>query len=158
MNYSEEGLRYQIAKEATSWIGTKFHHQGRIKKSSFEVGGCDCIGLILAIAKKFGFVSRQDGKPLSEHDEFNYSKFPQKNKLFKKIEQHLAVVNRPYIKTGDIGLFKISTLPQHVGVFINEATTSLVHAYQVVGKVCMHNYSNLWRSRLIKSFSFNELR
>ena len=30
---------------ARSWIGTRFHHQGRLKKTQSHKGGVDCLGL-----------------------------------------------------------------------------------------------------------------
>ena len=127
INSFSESLREKIAQEAKSWIGTLFHHQGRIKKSENGFGGCDCIGLVMSIARKFNLKSIYDGGLLINHDEQNYSRFPQKNKLLEKLSKHLSVANRTYVRTGDIGLFKINKLPQHVGIFVNEGTTSLIY-------------------------------
>ncbi len=157
MTEFQERLRLEINQYAQEWIGTSFHHQGRIKKSIADDGGCDCLGLIMGIAKKFSFKSRYDRRLLAEHDEINYSKYPQKNKLEEKLELHLTVVNRPYLKTADIGLFAISSVPQHIGLFDVNTSTYLIHSYQEVGYVSKHTYDNIWCSRLTKIFNFNEL-
>ena len=39
----------KIIAEAHSWLGTKFKHQGRIKKTDNDSGGCDCLGLIIGL-------------------------------------------------------------------------------------------------------------
>ena len=57
--------RIEIVEEVRSWIGTPFQHQGRLKNV-----GCDCIGLVVAINKKFG---------ISDYDNFSYERSPHKD-------------------------------------------------------------------------------
>jgi hypothetical protein len=40
--------------EAKSWLGTQYHHQGRLKKSDTHKGGVDCIGLVIGICANLG--------------------------------------------------------------------------------------------------------
>lgn len=144
--------------EAESWIGTRFHHQGRIKRDEFGQGGCDCIGLILGIAKRFNLKSKLDNSPLLHHDLSSYSKFPQKNRLEEHLKKHFKLITEKDIKTADIGLFRIGAYPQHVGIFdCREDRVYLIHTYQDVGHVSKHFYTDLWSKRLAARFSFNEL-
>jgi len=41
--------KQQIILQARTWLGTKYHHQGRLKKSKAGAGGVDCIGLIIGV-------------------------------------------------------------------------------------------------------------
>lgn len=151
-------LRQQIIEEACSWIGTRFHHQGRIKKTSLGNGGCDCIGLILGIAKKFNFKSLSDNELLIKHDLLNYSKFPPKNNLQAVLSKHFSEVSNMGLNKADIGLFKINHYPQHVALFDKvKGKKYLIHTYEEVGYVCKHYFSKLWQDRLVKIFCFNEL-
>ncbi len=52
----------KIVEKSREWIGTPFHEQGRQKGI-----GCDCVGLILGIAKEIG-VTSLIGRPWDECD------------------------------------------------------------------------------------------
>src|SRR4051812_11829838 len=96
-----------IISEARSWIGTRFHHQGRIKK-----GGCDCIGLIIGVAEALDIKSK--GRSFAEIDNKNYSKNPDGVSLKLALEEYLTPIPLGSIRPGDILLLKINKEPQHV--------------------------------------------
>lgn len=60
----------QIAAQARTWLGTHYHHQGRLKKSERGKGGVDCIGLIIGIIDELG-IQDGDGNSLVSADETN---------------------------------------------------------------------------------------
>ncbi len=62
----------QIISQARTWLGTKYHHQGRLKKSARGFGGVDCIGLVIGIIDELG-IQDGDGNSLVHADETNYS-------------------------------------------------------------------------------------
>ena len=72
--------REMIVAEARSWIGTAFKHQGRMKKSYGNRGGCDCIGLIVGVAKVLQLSSGQ-GWMLDYYDNRHYHRLPHGNDL-----------------------------------------------------------------------------
>lgn len=67
----------QIVAQARTWLGTKYHHQGRLKKSAKGPGGCDCLGLIIGVIDELG-LQDGNGNPLTQADEFNYSMYPER--------------------------------------------------------------------------------
>jgi hypothetical protein len=64
---------------AESWIGTKFHYYGRIKKNTLNNGGVDCIGLIIKIGEEIN--SRCFGKNIVNYDYLNYSRYPNRGEM-----------------------------------------------------------------------------
>ncbi len=105
----------QIVAQARTWIGTRYHHQGRLKKSLRGPGGVDCIGLVVGVIEELG-LQDGEGKLLSEHDEFNYSMYPEKGRLVKNMAKHLRQVPIEQMREGDVLLFKFFNDPQHVGL------------------------------------------
>lgn len=105
----------QIVAQARTWIGTKYHHQGRLKKSLRGRGGVDCIGLIVGVIEELG-LQDGEGNLLSDHDEFNYSMYPEKGRLVSNMAKHLRQVPIEQMREGDVLLFKFYNDPQHVGL------------------------------------------
>ena len=66
-----EVTQEDIINQARTWLGTKYHHQGRLKKSSRGDGGVDCIGLVIGIIDELG-IQDGDGNSLVAADEVNY--------------------------------------------------------------------------------------
>ena len=90
----------QIITQARTWLGTKYHHQGRLKKSARGAGGVDCIGLVIGIIDELGI---QDGKgnSLVAADETNYSMYPENGRLVGSIQKHLREVTIEQMRVGD---------------------------------------------------------
>ena len=75
----------RIVQEARSWIGTSFCHQGRVKQNA-----CDCIGLIIGVARHIGARSLQGGC-LHEYDLCNYTRIPTNNILENALDDHMVI-------------------------------------------------------------------
>ncbi|MCH9753509.1 MAG: C40 family peptidase [Alphaproteobacteria bacterium] len=149
-------IRKLIVKEARSWIGTKFHHQGRVKKSKNSQGGCDCLGLVIKIADAL-HLKDMHGTKIKDLDEINYSSIPDGDYLYKKLTYHFKEKDAKNIKYGDVALFSFKKHPQHLGI-IGEQTYAkhhhtLIHAYSVNGYVCEHILDKKWHSRLVAVFT-----
>lgn len=157
MNYqSNIALQNKIKKQALSWVGTSFHHQGRVKISKNSSGGTDCIGLIIGVADKLSLKSKLGGL-LSSYDEKYYAETPNKNELFHHLNKHLYLIEDEFLQPADVLLFNIVKYPQHVGFYIEEgARKLLIHAYNCAGKVCVHEFESKWKSRLCAVFRFAE--
>lgn len=146
-------LSTKIITEARSWIGTNFHHQGRIKLSDIHQGGCDCIGLIMGVSAHLNLISRQ-GDSLTNYDVTDYSPLPSGDHLYQQLALHFhELPPDSSIIDGDIGLFSFTKNPQHVAFFTSNAAT-LIHAYLSVGKVTEHIYDQRWQRRLVTRFRF----
>ncbi len=62
-----------VMEIARSWVGTKFHHQGRRKNV-----GVDCIGLIVGVAQELG---------LNVEDKTDYAREPKDGELKAALEK-----------------------------------------------------------------------
>lgn len=158
----------KIEKTARSWVGTNFHHQGRLKKGGNKPndfkGAVDCVGLIVGVAKELDLKSHLRDKsgayiPLHKFDETNYSREPNGQRLRHYFDKFLQPIPTPYEFTpGTILLMKFAKYPQHCGVvgFHPSGGLSLIHAFQPVGRVCEHELTDKWKNKIVGVYKFND--
>jgi cell wall-associated NlpC family hydrolase len=148
-------VQQQIISIARSWLGTQYHHQGRLKRNSSTQGGVDCIGLIIGVAKELGLRSKT-GKYLAEFDETDYLAVPDGVSLKRFLDTHLVPVRKEKIKPADVLLFKIFKHPQHVGIATgyDERHLGIIHCYSGSGKVVEHVLSESWQRMLVGGYRF----
>jgi NlpC/P60 family putative phage cell wall peptidase len=144
----------KIVTEARAWVGTPFHHQGRVKGV-----GCDCIGAVLGILHHAGARSRQldsNGNPLpfTAFDRADYSPDPNSDRLMHTLDEHLITIPLDKIRAGNVLLFKIIHLPQHVGIVADHpyGGLSLIHAYSPAGKLVEEQLTASWLKRAISAY------
>jgi len=121
----EAELRQLIVKEALEFIGTPYHHHGRIKGA-----GVDCAMLPAEVMHAAGVVPRLEPE---------YS--PQWM-LHRDEEQYLAWV-RPYareitreeVQPGDLAIWKFGRTYSHSAIVIDPPT--VIHAMQRAGAVVL---------------------
>lgn len=123
-----------VIKEARTWVGVPWHHQGRNRH------GIDCAGLIIKIAESFG-VFIPDLKI-----------YPQKP------DQRLMDVTTRYLLRCDLApacicLFEFSNAPWHVGLYTGE---SLIHAWDAGRRkqVIESEWNRYWERNLHRCFRF----
>lgn len=109
--------RQAVIDQARTWLGTPWHHQGRLKGA-----GVDCIGLIVGVARELGY---------AVDDYTDYQRFPDGVTMSAELHKQLRPTTRPM--AGDIVCFRITRLPQHVAIITGPNT--LIHAYQPYGVV-----------------------
>jgi len=126
--------REAIVTQARSWVGTPWHHQGRLKRA-----GVDCIGLIVGVCHELGLYVR---------DRTDYARFPDGKSLEEELSHQLVRAEMPL--PGDVILFSISRLPQHVGFC---SPVGLIHAHQGSKTVVETALSERWQSRMVGVFS-----
>lgn len=143
-----------IVKEARAWRHTPFHHQGRLKGV-----GCDCIGMVLGVLHAVGACSRhrdQAGKqlPFTDFDQRDYARDPNSERLKYTLDYHLDAVETPEIRPGDVLLFRVIHLPQHVGIVGDHPMggLSLIHAYSPARKVVEETLTQSWLARVIGAY------
>lgn len=148
--------RAAIIVEARSWIGTAFHHQGRVKKTGGHKGGCDCIGLIIGVARALQ-IAGADGVMLADCDVIGYGRFPDGIRLYQALRFHLQEISLSQAQPADIVLFRFDENPQHVG-FISDypeaGSLGLIHCYAQVRRVVEHRLDALWQEKQVAAFSF----
>jgi len=148
-------IRDMIVAEAREWVGTRFHHQGRKKGV-----GTDCIGLVLGVLHLAGARSRQRDEagnriPFTVFDRTDYAPDPNSERLKETLDAHLRAIPLDKIRAGDVLLFKIIQLPQHVGIVADHPCgegLSLIHAYSPAGKVVEGTLNDSWLSRTIQAY------
>lgn len=138
---------------AKTWVGTRFQHQGRIKKTSNHKGGCDCIGLILGVGKELDIQTRQL-HPITTLDRHNYRRQPNDFILQESLDS--AFYARPWqqCRSGDILLFCLTDTPQHVAFLSedNKGNKNLIHSYLQARKVVEHHFDSYWQERAIAGY------
>lgn len=111
--------RAQVVAEAMSWLGTPYHHHGRIKGV-----GVDCGQILCAVYEACGLVEHVDTGfyPTDWHlhrSEEIYARW-----LYK----YCSVLERTaQPQPGDIALFKFGRCFSHGAIVVNDGV--LVHAY-----------------------------
>lgn len=145
--------RNEIIRVARSWIGTRFHHQGRLKKDKNDKGGVDCIGFVLGVADELDI--KYKGIKLNNFDRNDYPKVPIGNQLKEEFSKYLDEIDISSVKTGDILMFKFDITPQHVGIVAKEgADCNIIHCYMQARGVVEHKLDECWQSRIVTAFKF----
>lgn len=147
----------QIVAQARTWLGTKYHHQGRLKKSTRGPGGVDCLGLVIGVIDELG-MQDGNGKALVHADEFNYSMYPERGRLVGSISKHLRHVPVEQMRVGDLLLFRTFKDPQHVGLLTNYpgGDLGMVHCNSSAGKVVEQPLSMTWIRMLTHVYRFKK--
>ena len=150
---------HPIVVSARSWIGTRFAHQGRVKKTSAHAGGVDCLGLLVGVAQELSLQGR-NGIVLSRFDQENYGHNPESYRLKDMLTQLLEPVPAEELTPGDIVLMTLEAHPQHLGIVSDYPTgpadehtvLGLIHAYASARKVVEHRLDESWRARITDAF------
>lgn len=150
-------LGSKIVKQARTWIGTKYHHQGRLKKSAQGNGGVDCIGLVIGVVNELS-ICDANGNLLSRYDRKGYSMQPEGEKLVESIEPHLKSIDLEKMKSGDVLLFKFWKEPQHVGIVTKYPTggLGLIHCNSTSGSVVEQPLSDTWKRMITHVYRFKQ--
>ena len=147
----------QIVDQARTWLGTKYHHQGRLKKSQRGPGGVDCLGLVIGVIDELGM---QDGtgKALVHADEFNYSMYPERGRLVGSISKHLRQVPVERMRVGDLLLFRTFKDPQHVALLSQYPGNGpgIIHCNSSAGQVVEQPLSMTWVKMLTHVYRFKK--
>ena len=124
--------RDDFVRAAKGYVGTPFHHQGRLPGV-----GLDCAGVIVCATKACGY---------DVMDVLGYGRIPSQGMLEQAVLDHCDKITLPEVQTGDILLFRFLREPQHLAMFDDGM---LIHAYSTVGRVVENCFDDYWRSRLV---------
>lgn len=132
----------KVIKEAYSWLGTRFKHQGRVKINHNNKGGCDCLGLIMGLGLKTKL-----GKDLKEFDQKSYPKILKSNALLDEFDSHF--VKNQSIAVGNILLIKVNNWPQHLAIVVEvEPEVLIIHSYIQARKVVKQHLPKEWKENI----------
>jgi cell wall-associated NlpC family hydrolase len=113
-----------IVKEAESWIGTPFKHQGRIKGV-----GIDCYGLVVEVARHFG---------ITKYKSPSYGRIPQPGLMWKTLRQEMIESNLNNAKPGYVFFMAFDKSPMHLAIFDGE---NIIHALALSGKCVKQRFT-----------------
>lgn len=100
-------IREQIKQEALTWVGTPYHHMGKIKGV-----GVDCAQILIKIYSSVGLIS-----------DFDTGYYPMDWALHRNEELYLQGLENYAIPTdnlqiGDIVAYKFGRCVSHAGIYI----------------------------------------
>ena len=145
-------MSHPIVIAARSWIGTRFSHQGRRKKSTHDAGGVDCLGLLIGVAHELDLKDRT-GRRFADSDCADYSKVPDGNRLHETLAELLELVAMEQMRAGDIALFRLDGNPQHLGIISDYANgLGIIHAYVPSRNVVENRLDESWQEKIVAVF------
>jgi len=134
-------LGQRIVLEARKYLGTPFHHHGRLRGV-----GIDCLGLILQVMDFVGLIGEDSNcygrMPTPENGAF----------LIERLSAHMAEVSVDEMRDGDVLVFWVLKrgLPQHVGI---KTDIGMLHAFaKGRQKVTEHGIDRKWSKRITHVF------
>jgi cell wall-associated NlpC family hydrolase len=158
----------QIVAQARTWLGTKYHHQGRLKKGAGHKGGADCVGLVLGVADELGIRDYRGEALLSSYDVANYSILPKGQWMLKLVTDHIKRIPLKEADIGDVLIMRFTDDPQHLGIMsdypqggpVREGAqnkpTGLIHCYSRSRCVVEQPLTeDTWKHRAVAAARFN---
>ena len=129
--------RSEIIAEARKWLGTPFHHQGRV------IGhGVDCYGVIEMVARALK-VEVPEG--------LTYSRIPDEIQLITYLDGYTLRVPLNEAREGDIIVIPFLKKMRHLAILTDKG---MIHAYEPVGKVVEHAIDEKWRRMFRRAYAF----
>lgn len=129
---------------ARTWLGTRFSHQGRLKRNSQHRGGVDCLGLLVGVARELD-IRDVHGVPLAQADVIDYSHMPDVVHLRMVLESKLQRAD--VLQVGDVLLLRVDDRPQHMAIVTEvKPHIKIIHAYAPAKAVVEHVADATWQS------------
>lgn len=129
--------RAQIVSEARTWLGTPFHHQGRVKGC-----GVDCAGVVAGVGRALG---------LTDFDTVCYGRQPDPLLMGSILRKYLEPKPISQAQPGDVLWMAFDRDPQHVAIVTD---IGILHATSAIGKVVEHSLDATWRVRARACFGW----
>lgn len=128
---------HDIVREAQSWKGTPWQHQGRSKGLAV-----DCVGLLVGIAAKLR---------LPHMDRKAYARYPRGNELLDLLRDQMDEIR--IAAPGDVLALWMRQrgIASHVAV---RSDHGIIHACNRRKMVIEHTLDARWRERIVASFRY----
>jgi len=135
----ETEARTAVVQEARSWVGTPYHHQGRVKGA-----GVDCGQLLAAIYEAAGVMPHVAPGPYPHDWHLHRSE----ERYLGHVQEHAHQVDAP--QPGDIALFRFGRCIAHGAIVIGWPI--VIHAYVGLGVVLDDAVANKMLSGRLAGF------
>ena len=138
--------RQDIIDCARTYLGTPFHHQGRLKGT-----GVDCIGLITGVASEFD---------MPYTDLSGYPRHPQGFTLLSEFGKNMTRIELDQMQPGDVAVFTMGHKdgkPRHAGIVSYHhpsKTMAMIHTWSSTRRVVEHVIDDKWLRRLYAAFLY----
>ena len=131
----------QISDTAKTYVGTPFHHLGRMKNV-----GIDCIGIILGVAEELSI-------PLTIHSEFRrYGRSSRQRPLLDYMDEQFIGINKREVGSIAVSWFDHKTKePSHLGIVTG---IGMVHTNGHLGIAIEEHWSPMWAMRIVGFFRY----
>lgn len=133
-----------VVREARSWLGVRWQHQGRSRD------GVDCAGLVIKVAQALGY---------TDFDTTDYARQATDETMLALCREHLQPVAVGAIEPGDVVVLAFEN-QRHiaiVGDYPYPGELSLIHAYALAPhRVAETRLDSMWAARIIGAFRFVE--
>ena len=131
---------------ARSYIGTPFHHQGRLPGV-----GLDCVGVLICVARDLGLVA-------PDFDVTGYERMPDGVELMRHLTERFASIQQAEMRPGDIVCEAFDKHPQHVGIVGNyrHGGLTIIHAASKHGAVVETRLMFTPAMRFVAAFRFKD--
>ncbi len=120
---AEDPRRATVVTEARRWLGTPFHHQGRVKGA-----GVDCAMLLAEVYERCDLVGHVD----PGHYPPDWHMHRDAERYLDKLLAHASEFAGPPLP-GDVAVFRFGRTYSHGAIVV--AWPLLIHAYWAAGKV-----------------------
>ena len=145
-------LQERVVHTARGWLGTRFHHQGRLKKTDKHTGGVDCLGLLVGVAAELDLETVR-GEPIAMFDKATYTHTPDILALKNTLAHILFAIPPGDMSVGDVVLMNIDGRAQHMGIITDIAgKKGIIHAYAPAHAVVEHILDSYWQERIVAVF------
>lgn len=129
--------RSEIVEAARRYLGTPYHHEGRVLGH-----GIDCIGLLLCVARDCGAeVPEQQG----------YARVPDESRLIAGLDAHACRIELKDAQPGDIVAIPFIRKLRHLAILTDKG---MIHAYEPAGKVVEHAVDARWSRQFSRAYAF----
>ncbi len=135
-------MNNKIVHAVKLWLGTPFHLQGRVKNI-----GCDCLGLLMGIAKELNLKTKQ-GTKLIDHDRNDYHIIHDGKILEEQLDQLLEQTE--VLEVGNLLLLEYDKNPQHLAIVSDGK--KIIHAHLKHRKVVEHSIDVWIRNKIKKIY------
>jgi NlpC/P60 family putative phage cell wall peptidase len=137
----------RIVREARSWIGTPYRHQGALKHA-----GADCLGLIRGVYRAVYASDPETPPPYSP----DWAEASGDEAMAAAARRHLVAIGLDAMAAGDVALFRWREghPAKHAGIIT--APTTMVHA-QSGASICEVSLCRWWMRRLAFAFRFPDI-
>lgn len=130
----------QITRQARTYLGTPFHHAGRVKGV-----GVDCAGLVICVGHDLRLL----------HTDYTaYGRQPVGGTMTRLLNEQMDEVPLSEARAGDVFLMRFRREPQHLAM---KTSKGIIHSYMGVGKVVEHRLDKIWRERIMAAYRFRGL-